>query len=138
MVKSFSASVNDFIDLSKKQMEAVVRQSVQDVVDIAQKPVGKGGKMRVDTGFLRASGQMSLSGMPVGPVRPSDDATPGQYQPDATNVIVTLGKYQLGDTIYFGWTANYAKYREVFDGFLISAVQNWPAIVVKNTKSLQK
>lgn len=119
-------------------MEAVVRQSVQEVVDIAQKPVAKGGKMRVDTGFLRASGQMSLSGMPTGPTRPADDATPGQYQPDETSVVLTLGKYELGDTIYFGWTANYAKYREVYDGFLISAVQNWPAIVAKNVKAVQK
>ena len=137
MVKSFSVSTDEIVENATKRMEAVIRQSVQEIVDIAQKPVAKGGKMRVDTGFLRASGQMSLSGVPTGPTRPADDAAPGQYQPDVTSVVISLGKFKLGDTIYFGWTANYAKYREVYDGFLASAVQNWPAIVAKNIKAVQ-
>lgn len=138
MVKSFSASVDDFIKLSKERTEAVIRQSVQEVVDQAQLPVAKGGKMRVDTGFLRASGQMSLNGMPSGPTRPDKDAKPGEYSPDNTSIVLSLGKFQLGQTIYFGWTANYAKYREAYDGFLGSAAQNWQSIVAKNIKLVSK
>ena len=38
---------------------------------------GEGGRMRVDTGFLRASGQLSFNGMPTGPSIKPADAAPG-------------------------------------------------------------
>lgn len=138
MAKTFSAQIDDIVKLTDAKITAVVRQSVQEVIDIAQTPLAKGGKMRVDTGFLRASGQMSLSGMPSGPTRPDNDAKPGQYSYNAATVLLNLGKFKVGQTIYFGWTANYAKYREVYDGFLASAVKNWPAIVEKNVRKVSK
>ncbi len=138
MAKTFTAQINEIIKLTDARITAVVRQSTQEIVDIAQKPVAKGGKMRVDTGFLRASGQMSLSGMPSGPTRPADDAKPGQYQPNNATVLLSLGNFKLGQTIYFGWTANYAKYREIYDGFLGAAVQQWPSIVAKNVAKVKK
>lgn len=127
-VKSFTAQVDDFVLKTEKRMVALVRQSVQEVVDIAQTPVAKGGNMRVDTGFLRASGQMSLTGMPGGPGR-GDKGKP--YNWSASSVELTLANVKVGNTIFFGWSANYAKYREAYDGFLEGAVQKWPAIVTK-------
>lgn len=138
MAKTFSAQIDDIVKLTDAKITAVIRQSVQEVVDIAQKPVGKGGKMRVDTGFLRASGQMSLNGMPTGPTRPAGDAKPGQYNFNSATVLLNLGNFKIGQTIHFGWTANYAVYREVYDGFLASAVQQWPAIVAKNVNKVNK
>lgn len=86
--------------------------------------------MRVDTGFLRASGQASLTGMPTGPGRGSPDGT---YPPDTTSVIVTIANAKVGeDRIFFGWTANYARYRESRDAFLRLAVQKWDQIVSSN------
>ena len=136
MVKKFSAQVDDIVVKTEKRLTALARQSTQEIVDQAQTPVAKGGKMRVDSGFLRASGQMSLNGMPTGPVRPSDDG-PGEYDWEQTTVITTLFKLKLGKSVFFGWTANYAKYREAYDGFLESAVQNWPAIVEKVTRQIK-
>ena len=88
--------------------------------------------MRVDTGFLRASGQASLNGAPTGPGRPSKGATAGQFGDGSKNdpqIEATIGKLKFGATLYFGWTANYARYREAYDGFLISALQNWQQTV---------
>lgn len=126
MAKNFTAQVDEIILKTNERITAVVRESVQRTVDEAQTPVAKGGKMRVDTGFLRASGQMSLSGMPSGPVRGDAEQ---RYEYSDASVITTLASVEPGKTIYFGWTANYAKYREAYDGFLGAAVQNWPSTV---------
>lgn len=121
----FSATVDAFVAETRKRLSALGKQSVIELINQVQKPVAKGGKMRVDTGFLRASGKLSLTGMPTGPERGDKDkkySTP-------TVAVVDLAGWQPGQTIYFGWTAHYAKYREAYDGFLISGIQNWQAIV---------
>jgi hypothetical protein len=123
---NFSATVEGFVTETEKRMRALAMQSTQDLIEEVQTPVGKGGKMRVDTGFLRASGQMSLTGIPSGPVRGDPDK---KYAWNNATAIADFAGFTLGQTIYFGWTANYAKYREAYDGFLISGIQNWQTIV---------
>jgi hypothetical protein len=134
MVKRFTAQIDEIIERNSEKLTALVRQSVQEIVDIAQTPSEKGGKMRVKTGFLRVSGQMSLTGLPSGTIRRDKDAS---YNYSDSTVVATLGKWQTGNTIYYGWTANYAVYREIYDGFLASALQNWSDIVEKNTGILK-
>lgn len=124
--KSFTAQVSDFVLKTDKRMVALIRQSVQEVIDDAQLSDDKGGRMRVDTGFLRASGQPSLTGMPSGPGR-GEKGKP--YNWNSNTVEATLANVKVGNTIFFGWTANYAKYRETYDGFLDGALQKWPSIV---------
>jgi hypothetical protein len=134
---SFTADVEDFVKETNERMEAVMRASLNDVVENAQTPVAKGGRMRVHTGFLRASGRASLEGWPSGPdVRPSD-AKPGQYSYDGESVVAVLSKLKVGDTFHFGWTANYARYRELYDGFLEAALQHWGRIVAFHTEALR-
>ena len=127
-----SATVDRFVTETSALMDAIFRQATQELINDVQTPVAKGGRMRVDTGFLRASGQASLTGMPTGPVRPADDAKPQQYS-DGTDVpeitVLTLARAKAGDTIFFGWTANYAIYREAKDAFLRLGVQKWQQIV---------
>ncbi len=130
---SFSATVDAWVANSKKRCDAVFRQSIQEVINDAQTPIAKGGRMRVDTGFMRASGKLSFSGMPSGPAR----GEKGQaYNWDDT-IAADLATAEPGATLYFGWTANYTKYREAYDGFLIAAIQKWPQIVEKYARRLQ-
>lgn len=131
MPGNFSAKVDDFVRVSKERMEAVTKDAIQTLVEDAQLPVAKGGHMRVDTGFLRASGQYSLNGMPTGPSRPSDGVS-------TADTTVMLAKLQVGGRIFFGWTANYAKYREYHDGFLGLAVQRWQSIVDESVRKLKQ
>jgi hypothetical protein len=133
----FQADIEDFVTTSEKRMIALMRASIQDVVLNAQQPVGKGGRMRVDTGFLRASGQSSLNGMPSGPTR-GELTAPGSYEFNPNTVQVTLGNMQIGVTFHFGWTANYARYRELYDGFLEGSLQNWGRIVAFNTDDMRQ
>lgn len=129
---TFKADVDAFVKETTLRMQALALQATQDLIEEVQTPVAKGGKMRVDTGFLRASGQFSLTGMPSGPdvglKRKPDQPEGAIYEPPPIG-LVELAEFDLGQTIYFGWTANYAKYREAFDGFLISGIQNWQTIV---------
>lgn len=128
---NLSATIKKWVANTQELLDAVVKQSVQDLIEEAQTPEAKGGKMKVDTGFLRASGQISFTGMPSGPVR-------GEADQKYSYTVTELTGYQSGQPIFFGWTADYAIYREAYDGFLISAVQNWQKIVDRNTAALRK
>lgn len=122
----FTAQVEHFVTKSKAITTAVMKEGVQEVINVAQTPTAKGGHMRVDTGFLRASGQVSLTGMPSGPSRGDPKSN---YAYDDGSVVLELTKAKPGDTIFFGWTANYALARESKDAFLRLAVQRWQQII---------
>jgi len=139
--QSATATVKKFIGKSERRLEAITKQSVQDLIEQVQLPTGKGGRMRIDTGFLRASGQASLNGMPTGPSRPVS-SEPTFYNdgsgevPDT--VVLTIARFKMGGRIWFGWTANYAKHREAHDAFLRLGVQNWQSIVDKNVQLMKQ
>lgn len=118
---------------------AVVRQSVNDMVDIMQTPVAKGGRMRVRTGFLRRSLAAAIGRWPTGPVRGDPDAGLGQYDNGqqlgsaiSPTLIAALGDLKLGDTLYIGWTAEYAAPRDALDGFVEAGRARWVEIVRQN------
>jgi len=125
----FSAQVSDFVRATKERQKAVFKASAQDVVADAQKPTAKGGRMRVDTGFLRNSHVSGLNGA-------YNNTGPESY-------VLTIAGAKIGDTITGGWTANYAKHREFGargqapDFFLRGAAQKWPQFVNKNAAILK-
>ena len=135
---SFEAQVDKIVVNTEKRMNLVMQQSLLNAINEMQVPVAKGGKMRVDTGFLRASGQSSLNGAPTGPsIFPKEhEHLRGQHLGTLdtfkiADTEVTIGKMKFGSTFFWGWTANYAKYREAYDGFMYSVIQNWQQIVNK-------
>jgi hypothetical protein len=83
--------------------------------------------MRVDTGFLRASGGAALNQRPSGPTSPDDAASGGSQTGEP--LAVALAKMQPGDALYWGWTANYALPREFKDGFARGAAEQCERIV---------
>ena len=140
--KNFKSEFDKYIRETEDKLLAVVKMSIQDVVEEAQTPVAKGGKMRVDTGFLRASGVADINKLPVGP-KEGEKRKAGQtgviYEWDMSSSLQDkLVKLNLGDTLYFGWSARYALYRELYDGFLKSACDNWSSYVSKNIKEITK
>lgn len=126
-------------DIGERRLLAVIKSSLQDVTLEANLAAGKGGRMRVDTGFLRASGQASLTGMPSGPTRPPEGATPNSIPDDtAAQVGTIVAGMDIGDAYYFGWTADYARYRELYDGFLEGALMQWSRMVAFNADTARK
>lgn len=148
MTKSFTDQVRDMVGDSKTALKGVVRASIQDVINEAQKPGpsvarpsgGKGGRMPVDTGFLRASGAGSLTGWPSGVSnKPANiDRAELTYTYIDGDVRAEIAKLDIGDTFYFGWTAEYALALNVRYGFLDAALQNWPMYVNKRAKEASK
>ena len=124
-MKSFSAQVDAWARKAHGRSEAVFKTAVQNTFDLAQVPVASGGRMRIDTGFLRASFAASLDGIPSGPSRQ------GEAKGNPDDVALTIARLNIGDTIYAGWTANYAAAREAKDGFREAAVQRWPITVAE-------
>lgn len=135
MADKFISAIDKFVLDSEAKILAVVKDSIQEVVNEAQTPVLKGGKMRVKTGFLRGSGVATVNELPRGQSKGDKNKT---YTWDGQQLIVALEKMKLGDVFYFGWTANYAKYREAYDAFLDSALQNWQIHVNTSIERFKK
>lgn len=125
---SFEEQINQFVDKTQQKLLNVARQAISDVIEESQTPVAKGGRMRVDTGFLRSSGVAALEEIPSGPTegrKRAKDEIGELYKIDGTSVNIALAKMKIGQTFFFGWTAKYAKVRETYDGFLEAALQKW-------------
>lgn len=136
MSKSFASQVGAFVAKSVPRMEAVFKQSAQDLVEEVQTPWYKGGNMRVDTGFLMNSGMAQLNSVPAGESdRPEEYANRDYNSAPAFSVINSA---TLDDQIVFGWVANYAIFVEARFAFARLASQNWNEIVQRNAKRLEK
>lgn len=132
-----AADMRSWTAKAKRNVELVVKQSIQDVTEIAQTTKAKGGRMPVDTGFLRNSftsglnGSTSLSGANV--------------------YIATVEGMEMGDTFNAGWTAAYAlRMEKGFVGtdalgrtfnqpgnfYMENALMQWQAINDKNAAAI--
>ena len=126
----FGQQVAAHAERYKKRMRAVAKESVQQTVAIAQRPRGDSGRMRVVTGFLRASIAGKVGSMPSGEsestLKPPEKV---EWNGDAISAAIARWNPDRGETIYVGWTANYARPREAHDGFMRGAVELWPRTV---------
>lgn len=129
---AFAASIREFGDKALARADEVYSESIQDVMQMAQTTIPNGGRMPVDTGFLRNSLASELNGAVKG-------AGPESY----TLVSADL---KMGDSCAFSWTAAYALRQEMgFVGedslgrtysqagkhFAGSAAAEWQTIVAK-------
>lgn len=140
MADDFQAQVSKWVLATKARTEAIFKESAQDVFAAAQKPVGAGGNMPVDTGFLRASLQVGLEGETADTVFTQEEA---KDKNKSLPLILAIAGASLGDTIQGGWSAEYAEAVEFGHGgvkgrlFAASAVQQWQSIVSKNVARLK-
>lgn len=129
MAKTFGAQVHQIIRRNSALMTMVAQESTQRLIHIVQTPKGKGGKLPLDTGFLRASGRTSYTGMPTGPVRGRDREEGEAGEIYSAPAAVTLAGFKLGTAVFFGWTAIYARRQNLYSGFLDSGIRQWQKIV---------
>jgi HK97 gp10 family phage protein len=130
-MKTFTAQVDEWVRESEARMLAVVKESVKRIRDRMQKTVAKGGRMPVDTGFLRSTLQAGIN-MP----RPGPTENPGGVHTynEADTTLVIEG-VEFGDAIYMTYSANYARYVEYGargkpgQGFVRLATQRWKQTV---------
>lgn len=136
MAKSFSDQVGAFVAKSEARSLSVYRQSAQDLIQEAQTDYNSGGNIPRKTGFLINTGDSALNRLPVGETEPPEGM--GLFTWDADAALAVISQAKLGDTIFFGWSANYAPYMESKFGFMRLAAQNWQQIVRKNAQRLEK
>jgi hypothetical protein len=137
VASKFSAQVRAFAEKAKAMQLAVFRESAQRLMEEAGTPEGQGGRMPVDTGFLRNSRAASLEGMP----------TNGAMDP-----TLVFASMELGQTVWAGWTAAYAMrmehgfygedslgrtYAQPGKGFARAAAQRWDFIVAEVTAEVK-
>ena len=119
---SFGRDVSNWIRASQGRIDAVAKQSAQDVTNIAQRRRSAGGNMPVDTGFLVNSIRASTASMPSSA---SDQVT-----------VAIIRWRPVDQPLYIGWTANYAPYMEHRYAFMRLAAQQWQDIVDRNARKL--
>lgn len=131
--KSFTASVKAWGDKALENAELILRASAQELISIAQTPEAQGGRLPVDTEFLRDSLVSGLNGA-------MNNDGPDSY-------TLAIAGMKLGDTAQFAWVAAYARRMEYgFTGqdrlgreynqsgrhFAGSAAAQWQRIVAEN------
>lgn len=152
----FGASVDAWVRATEQRMEAVFKESTQRIIEEVRKPEAKGGKMPVDTGYLRNS----LVATTDGPTLMSRESKPeagrqydqtGDALPQAVSLTITNAK--LGQTIWACFTAAYAarmeygfsgedslgrSFNQKGRGFVRLATQRWQSIVDAVVKELKE
>lgn len=131
MARSFQAQIRDWNKKTLDQQKRVLQQSLNDVLDIAQTPVAKGGNMPVDTGFLRNSLVSELNG--------------AQIAKGPDNYTLAIAQMDAGDYARFGWAAAYARVRHYKPqsfgqggGYWRDhAAAQWQDIVRRNARKVQ-
>jgi len=138
---SFSKDIEKFGKAYELKLKRVFGASVQELAEEANEPVGNGGRMRVDTGFLRSSLKGQRHNMPSGAAEPSKGQRYAKSQAldgaQESSLVAELLRWKAGDKFYLGWSANYARIREYKDGFMRTAAQRWEQIVQNNAKKLK-
>ena len=139
MVGTFTAQVEAFVAKSRMKMELVFKESARDVFDAAQltkaseakrprknvsRGFARGGNLPVDTEFLLKSMVSGLNGQ--------------TGAGGADSYVMAIAGAKIGDTVFGGWTAKYARHVEYGTSkmagsfFALKAAQQWQAIVSKN------
>ena len=129
---NFSATVSRWVQKTKGAPIAVFRESTQRFVNLMQKPEAAGGRMPVDTGFLRSSLQGSKTQLNL---RLKSGDPEGNYNYQPQQITLVIGSINSGETLYLAYGAVYAMPQE-FGGngrrpkaFVRGAAAEWQRIV---------
>lgn len=137
MASTFAAQVGDWINRVDGALLAVFRESAQVLVSqldqqltdmVYDQPQSASGYNR--TGFLRASLMASREAMPT-----LSRENPGNAaSPDLWPVILVINSAEVGDTLYLGYTANYAAY--VHYGVKGNQPRQWMTLVAERWQEI--
>jgi len=119
--QTFAAQIRNFEKKTLEKLRRIIQIAAQSAFQDAQKPIGEGGRMPVDTGFLRDSEQSGLNGSVI---------AKGQ-----DTYVLSIAQVKIGDVLFLVWTAEYAAYVEYGTSrmparfFMRGAAQQWQRFV---------
>ncbi|KAB2798977.1 HK97 gp10 family phage protein [Brucella anthropi] len=136
MAKSFAATVGQWAVKVDGALEVVFKESAQELVSQMDKLLADmvydqpSSENYRRTGFLRASLMASREAMP----RLYRDNPGASVPPDLQQVILVINSADIGDTIYLGYTANYAAY--VHYGAKGAAPRPWVTLIAQRWEEI--
>lgn len=121
----FATQIDRFVVDTERKLLSVMQIALTDLTNTANnaKP---DGRLPKKTGFLQHSAAAAVNARPIGPTKGDKKLT---YTFDVNQVLQVIDKIKIGDTFYFGWTAEYARVQEARNGFLEGAVMKWQSFV---------
>lgn len=136
LARSFQSTISKWVQDNERALEAVAKEAIQELAIEADKPRAKGGRMPVDTSFLRNSMAAARNSIPSGPSAPTDGFSATDH--DMTPVTLVINQIKLGDRFVVGFTANYAQFMENKYFFVRHAAQNWQQHVDKAVRKVKR
>lgn len=133
---SFGDQIKNWRNKTEQRIELVFQESIQDLAKEANEPRAEGGNMPVITGFLRNSLAAAINSIPTGESTPPEGFISADWNP--TEIVVVVNQAKIGDRVTLGYTANYAPYMEARYSFVRLAAQNWPQIVKRVTRRVDR
>lgn len=125
-----------WVDKIKGLQNAVIQTSAQRLAEKAQlqgpsvaRGGGKGGRLPIDEGFLRATFSAQIGAMPAGPSEAPAGGFTGGEDEWAAPVTLVIAGMRPGDVLFMGWSAKYARAMEARYGFMKGAAEEWQSIV---------
>lgn len=143
MSSTFEAQIADWVRRTEGALEAVFKEASQDLAEemdllleqtVYARPPAPTYPKR--TGFLRASLVASQTAMPL--LTRENPGVP--VPPDLGDVILVIQGAELGETLYLGYTANYAAYVHYGANgqpgapWVSMIAQRWPQIVARRAE----
>lgn len=137
--REYGAHVEKEVIRVKEALLAVFQLSLQKTVNLLRLTVNEGGRLPIRTGNLRRSLLVSAIAMPT-------VGAPGSEYAGTESSLVIMGA-KIGDTVYVGFQANYARrlefgfvgtdsagrtYAQAGRGFVQYAIDQWPALVAES------
>ena len=119
----FANQIKSRTEVYKRRFRAASRKAIELTVNDMMTLRTEGGRMRKDLGFLVNSAGAGIDQIPTGPSESPGGTITTQLTGEP--LAVALLKWQPGQTFYWGFTANYARFRESEDGFVRGAAEKW-------------
>ena len=123
-----NVTINQWVAQSQARLEAVWKTAAQDIVREIQTPISKGGRLPVDTAFMRNSFAADINATPSG-----NGNSPYTSGP----ISIVINRAKIGDTVVFGFAAQYSIYMEARYSFVRHAAQNWQQIVDRSAQKVK-
>ena len=123
-----NVTIAEWVAKSEARLNAVWKTAAQDIVREIQTPRAKNGRMPVDSGFLRNSFSADVNKTPSGNGNSAYTSGP---------ISIVINRAKIGDTVVFGWAAQYSIYMEAKYSFVRHAAQNWQQIVNKAAQKVK-
>ncbi|WP_435170824.1 hypothetical protein [Falsirhodobacter sp. 1013] len=145
MASGFAATISAWAAATKQRQTAVFRSSAQRVANEVRQTVNEGGRMPIKTGNLRRSLLASTTALPT-------VSTAKDFSDQSGEITLTIGTAELGQTVYLGFQAAYARrlnngfvgedskgrsYNQEGYHFIEGVAQQWQRIVSEEAVKLQ-